>query len=50
MSLNFRSPIGEGWTKIPVVSPGGSPLADEPPTAYHPYPDVKIVPFHWLEK
>jgi hypothetical protein len=47
MSLNFRSPIGEGWTKTPVVSPGRSPLSDAPPTAYHPYPDMKLVPFHW---
>jgi hypothetical protein len=47
MSLDFRSPIGEGWVDIPVVSPGRSPISDAPPTAYHPYPDMKLVPFHW---
>jgi hypothetical protein len=47
MSLNFRSPIGEGWTTTPVVSPGRSPLSDAPPTAYHPYPEVQMVPMHW---
>jgi hypothetical protein len=47
MSLNFRSPIGEGWVDIPVVSPGRSALSDAPPTAYYPYPDIKLVPFHW---
>jgi hypothetical protein len=47
MSLNFRSPIGEGWTTTPVIASGRSPLSDAPPTAYHPYPDMKMVPFHW---
>jgi len=47
MSLNFRSPISEGWTTTPVISAGRSPLSDAPPTAYHPYPDMKMVPFHW---
>lgn len=47
MSLNFRSPIGEGWAKIPVIGGGQAPHYDAPPTAYHPYPDLKIVPFHW---
>jgi len=47
MSLNFRSPIAEGWVDIPVVSAGRAPQSDTPPTAYHPYPDMKIVPFHW---
>jgi hypothetical protein len=47
MSLNFRSPIGEGWVDIPVVSAGRSPYSDAPPTAYSPYPDLKMVPFHW---
>ena len=49
MSLNFRSPIGEGWTTTPVIAAGRSPLSDTPPTAYHPYPDMQIVPMHWLE-
>jgi hypothetical protein len=49
MSLNFRSPIAEGWVDIPVVSAGRAPQSDLPPTAYHPYPGMKIVPFHWLE-
>ena len=49
MSLNFRSPIGEGWTTTPVIAAGRSPLSNAPPTAYHPYPDMKMVPMHWLE-
>jgi hypothetical protein len=47
MSLNFRSPIAEGWTITPVIASGRSTLSDAPPTAYHPYPDMKMVPFHW---
>ena len=47
MSLDFRSPIEGGWVEIPVVSGGRAPQSDEPPTAYHPYPDRRIVPFHW---
>jgi hypothetical protein len=47
MSLNFRSPIPEGWVTLPVVSSGKFPKSDLPPTAYHPYPNLQIVPFHW---
>jgi len=50
MSLNFRSPIEGGWVDRPVVSAGALPNSDEPPTAYHPYPDVKMVPFHWEQE
>lgn len=47
MSLNFRSPIPEGWVTTPVVGAGRASHSDAPPTAYHPYPNLKIVPFHW---
>jgi hypothetical protein len=47
MSLDFRSPIGEGWASVPVFGAGQAPDYNAPPTAYHPYPDMQIVPFHW---
>ncbi len=47
MSLHFRSPIPEGWVTLPVVSSGKFSMSDLPPTAYHPYPNLQIVPFHW---
>jgi hypothetical protein len=47
MSLHFRSPIPEGWVTTPVVGAGRASQSDAPPTAYHPYPNLKIVPFHW---
>jgi len=47
MSLHFRSPIPEGWAALPVISGGRFSGSDLPPTAYHPFPDIQIVPFHW---
>ncbi len=46
-SLHFFSPLPEGWTNIPVFREGRAPGADAPPTAYHPYPNIRYVPFHW---
>lgn len=49
-SLHYRSPIGGGWAEIPVTheSKGNYPIQpDAMPTAYHPYPDIGFVPFHW---
>jgi hypothetical protein len=47
MSLNFRSPIGDGWAMIPVIGEGRATESDNPPTNYHPYPDMRKVPMHW---
>jgi hypothetical protein len=46
-SLHYRSPIAEGWAVMPVIASGIAPASDAPPTAYHPYPDIRPVPFHW---
>jgi hypothetical protein len=47
MSLHCRSPIGEGWAEMPNMAVGSAPGRDEEPTFYHPYPNMKILPFHW---
>jgi hypothetical protein len=46
-SLHYRSPIEGGWAETPMVMSGQAQDYDEPPTAYHPYPDIGFVPFHW---
>ena len=46
-SLHYRSPIAEGWAETPMIASGRAPGSDEPSTAYHPYPDIETVPFHW---
>jgi hypothetical protein len=46
-SLHYRSPIAEGWAVTPVIASGVAPASDAPPTAYHPYPNIEPVPFHW---
>jgi len=46
-SLHYRSPIAEGWAQTPMIAAGIAPGADAPPTAYHPYPSIAFVPFHW---
>jgi hypothetical protein len=46
-SLHYRSPIEGGWAQTPMIASGNAPGSDGPPTAYHPYPDIKLVPFHW---
>jgi hypothetical protein len=47
MSLHYRSPITEGWAELPNMAIGNAPGRDADPTFYHPYPDMKILPFHW---
>jgi hypothetical protein len=47
MALHYRSPIAEGWATTPVMAQGTSMDADAPPTAYHPFPDIEVVPVHW---
>jgi hypothetical protein len=47
MSLHYRSPIGEGWAEMPNMAIGNAPGRDEEPTFYHPYPNMKMLPFHW---
>jgi len=46
-SLHYRSPIEGGWAETPMVMSGQAQDYDAPPTAYHPYPDIHFVPFHW---
>jgi len=46
-SITFRTPYEDGWVKTPVVAEGRAEGADGPPTAYSPYPNQKLVPFHW---
>jgi hypothetical protein len=46
-SLHFRSPVAEGWAETPVIASGIAPASDAPPTAYSPYPNITLVPFHW---
>jgi hypothetical protein len=46
-SLHYRSPIAEGWAETPMIASGIAPANDGPPTAYHPYPNIQPVPFHW---
>jgi len=46
-NLTFRSPYEDGWVKTPMVAGGLAEGADRPPTAYSPYPNQKLVPFHW---
>jgi hypothetical protein len=46
-NITFRSPYADGWVKTPMVAEGRAKGADAPPTAYSPYPNQKLVPFHW---
>jgi hypothetical protein len=46
-NLTFRTPYEDGWVKTPMVAGGLAKGADGPPTAYSPYPNQKLVPFHW---
>ncbi len=46
-NLTFRTPYEDGWVKTPMVAAGIGEGADAPPTAYSPYPNQKLVPFHW---
>jgi hypothetical protein len=46
-SLHYRSPIAEGWAQTPMIAAGAAPANDGPPTAYHPYPNIQPVPFHF---
>jgi len=46
-ALHYRSPIAEGWAETPMIAAGQAPEYDAEPTAYHPYPNIELVPFHW---
>ena len=46
-NITFRTPYEDGWVKTPMVADGIGEEADAPPTAYSPYPNQKLVPFHW---
>ena len=47
----FFTPFQDGWVKTPDIRPNSIELnptkPDKPPTAYHPYPEEFIVPFHY---
>jgi hypothetical protein len=44
----FCSPVEDGWLKLPLMGWMPLPDADEPPTAFHPYPHHRgNVPFHY---
>lgn len=50
MSLHFNSPIEGGWTTTPVVGMGRSPDSDAPVSFYHPYPELELLPLHWIDE
>jgi hypothetical protein len=47
----FFTPYEDGWVKTPDTRPDSIKIdptkPDLPPTAYHPYPEAFIVPFHY---
>jgi hypothetical protein len=47
----FFTPYHDGWVKTPDIRPNSIKFdptkPDLPPTAYHPYPQEFIVPFHY---
>lgn len=47
MSLHYRSPISEGWAELPNMAIGSAQGRDAEPTFYHPYPEMKMLAFHW---
>ncbi len=47
MASHFACTLPEGWTKTPYMRIPALSDADAPPTAYHPYPNLGYVPFHW---
>jgi hypothetical protein len=45
----FYTPYEDGWVKTPDISsvPRDPVKPDLPPTAYHPYPNAQLLPFHY---
>lgn len=44
----FCSPVEDGWLNLPLMGWMPLPDADEPPSAFHPYPyHVNNVPYHF---
>jgi hypothetical protein len=44
----FCSPVEDGWLNLPLMGWMGLPDADEPPSAFHPYPYHRgNVPYHF---
>ncbi len=50
MSCHFNSFIDEGWTSVPVTDLTQSDLADGPVTFLHPYPELELLPLHWIDE
>lgn len=44
-NLTFRTPLDQGWVKIPVVHSMAAGTPDKPTTVYKPLPEGYIVPF-----
>lgn len=45
--LTFRTPLDQGWVKIPVVHSMAAGTPDAPSTVYKPLPEGYIVPFRF---
>lgn len=44
----FCSPVEDGWLNLPLMGWMALPDADEPPSAFHPYPyHIHNVPYHF---
>jgi len=43
----FCSPFEDGWLNLPLMGWMPLPDADEPPSAFHPYPSGYHVPYHY---
>ena len=43
--LTFRTPLDQGWVKVPVVHSMAAGTPDKPSTVYKPLPESYIVPF-----
>jgi hypothetical protein len=47
-NCTLSSPVEDGWLNLPLLDRHPQPDADEPPTAFHPYPNfVGNAPFHF---
>jgi hypothetical protein len=47
MSIHFLSPLDEGWMGEVKLGGMSVPEPDAPPTEYHPYPNLQMLPYHF---
>lgn len=47
LSLHYRSPICGGWAETPMIGGRTAPGPDAPPTVFHPYPNLQMLPYHF---